>query len=610
MKFIYLSAKKYPGSTADHHYILNLAKAFSLNLADSFRFVVCNSVVPELKGVSIINLTIPALLKRTIYFFFWLPVFIIKEASLDREKNNKLVFFSNDQNLLALLIFWKFVLGKKFDIVADWHLKTETWRDNFIARNADLSITTSNKLKNAIQKHAPFSRVKVVYGGVSLDKYNIDSDKQSLRQELNLPSDKFLIGYVGLFRSLHQEKGLVTMIDSLQYLSNDEIMVFVGGKSEEIEYYSKVAKEKGLSASCVFLPIQPFEKVVMYEKAMDVLSIPYPDQPHFRNYGFPMKVYEYLASGVPIVYTKLELVEEVLADCAYGIKPDDALAFAGAIKEIIRKPFEAKEKAKKGLEFVAKLDWKSKAEEIFKASGIISPMLNISNRALKYILFQRTEFSIYQSYPALLRMVMNKKFHIYNLAIKIESMLLPTRTKRLFSLDMEREYSIIKNYLIKGPRNILDIGCGVAGIDIMLNRHYVAENQKPNFYLLDKSEVNSKVYYGIEKHAAYYNSLGIAKELLEANGVEDKRIFMQEVDDKPFFPNDKFDLVISLISWGFHYPISTYLEQVYERLNVGGQLIVDVRKGTDGFSLLEAKFGSYQVIYEARKHQRLLITKK
>ncbi len=37
----------------------------------------------------------------------------------------------------------------------------------------------------------------------------------------------------------------------------------------------KVAKEKGLSASCVFLPIQPFEKVVMYEKAMDVLSIPY-----------------------------------------------------------------------------------------------------------------------------------------------------------------------------------------------------------------------------------------------------------------------------------------------------------------------------------------------
>ena len=74
--------------------------------------------------------------------------------------------------------------------------------------------------------------------------------------------------------------------------------------------------------------VKILKKWFFYEQASDALVIPYPDKPHFRLYGFPMKVYEYMASQRPIIYSKLELVEEVLSDCGYGFTPDDPIDLA------------------------------------------------------------------------------------------------------------------------------------------------------------------------------------------------------------------------------------------------------------------------------------------
>ena len=164
---------------------------------------------------------------------------------------------------------------------------------------------------------------------------------------------------------------------------------------------------------------------------------------------------------------------------------------------------------------------------------------------------------------------------------------------------------------LKVRRAILDIGCGVAGIDAMLARHYAQLGKHIDFYFLDKTEINEKVYYGLEKTASYYNSLDVARNLVSANGVESKRIHTQEVSGSPIFPGTQFDVVISLISWGFHYPVETYLNEVNTLLKPGGKLIIDIRKGTGGNKQLEAKFITTATrIADAQKHERFLIEKK
>jgi len=608
MKLVYLTAKKYPGKTADHNYILNLAKAFNSSLSGQFTFVACDTEEQSLAGLPLRNVRVPHFLKRTFVFFFWIPWFYLFELRKER-----LVIFSNDQNLLTLLIIWRFILRGRFTIASDWHLLTGTWKDGFIARHSDYSITTSRKLEITICKIAPVANVHTVYGGVSLRDYPRMNDKSALRDSLGLPRHKFLVGYVGLFTTLGMDKGLGMMIEALKETrgkTKDCLMVFVGGKPEEISRYKSVAKEFGVTEQCIFVPIVPNEKVPQYEMAMDTLVIPYPDKPHFREYGFPMKVYEYMASSVPIIYTRLELVEEVIGNCAYGIKPDDPHELAETIEHIRDYPDEAREKSALARNIAENFSWESKAQAIIKIFDILHPMLNIPDAAVPYILFQRTAYLIYQNNKWINKIIIRLPFLSYDRMVRFESRLFGARIKRLFSADMEREYETIKAYLPQAPKAILDIGCGVAGIDVMLNNHYKAIKSSPGIYLLDKTELNDKVYYGIQKKAAYYNSLDIAKNILIDNGVEASRINMQEVSEDPkIFPGTKFDLIISLISWGFHYPVETYLDQVFDILNQGGTLIIDIRKSTGGEELVKNKFGSYKVIYEAQKHRRILAVK-
>ena len=179
----------------------------------------------------------------------------------------------------------------------------------------------------------------------------------------------------------------------------------------------------------------------------------------------------------------------------------------------------------------------------------------------------------------------------------------------------EHDYSVFSQVLLNKlivdkqlAGDILDIGCGVAGIDVFLNEHY--KNNSPDFYLLDKTEIEKKVFYGLKDKAAFYNSLPVAKKLLIENGVKEEKIHTQEVgEDNKIKFGKKFDLVISLISWGFHYPVSTYLDQVYEMLNSGGTLIIDVRNVAGAEDLLINKFGNGKVIYERKKEKRFVFKK-
>jgi SAM-dependent methyltransferase len=156
--------------------------------------------------------------------------------------------------------------------------------------------------------------------------------------------------------------------------------------------------------------------------------------------------------------------------------------------------------------------------------------------------------------------------------------------------------------------NILDVGCGVAGLDYFLYCHY--NNDKLQLDLLDKTHINRNVYYGYKSRGAFYNSLDLAKELLISSGIPPNNIHLHEAT----MFNDinvscKFDLVVSLLSWGFHYPVETYLDRVYDLLRGDGVLIMDIRKGSNGIHVLQRKFNKINIIFEQTKFYRVCTNK-
>ncbi len=69
-----------------------------------------------------------------------------------------------------------------------------------------------------------------------------------------------------------------------------------------------------------------------------------------------------------------------------------------------------------------------------------------------------------------------------------------------------------------------------------------------------------------------------------------------------------FELVISRLSRGFHYPLSLYIHKVLEVIHEDGVIIVDIRKETDGVKTLEKHFNSVKIIDEGIKHFRMVVS--
>lgn len=123
---------------------------------------------------------------------------------------------------------------------------------------------------------------------------------------------------------------------------------------------------------------------------------------------------------------------------------------------------------------------------------------------------------------------------------------------------IEKEYEMIKPYLPKKLDSVLDIGCGLGGIDVFIYRDY-----KPQITFFDIEGIDEKIHYGLEPIASHYNFLSETKKFVEKYGVKDA-VYTNTL------PTKKFNLAISLLALGYHFPLDTY------KINAD-YLITDIR---------------------------------
>lgn len=155
-----------------------------------------------------------------------------------------------------------------------------------------------------------------------------------------------------------------------------------------------------------------------------------------------------------------------------------------------------------------------------------------------------------------------------------------------FIRDMEFEFEMIKPFLPKECRTILDVGAGLGGIDVLLSKWF----NSPKIYLFDRDYESPKVVYGYERGEAFYNSFDATESLMGANKIKNYEMISTENG----FPDLKdIDLVISILSWGYHYKIETYLDEVFNVLKPGGRLIIDIRENSHGVQIIKTRDFKY-----------------
>ena len=120
------------------------------------------------------------------------------------------------------------------------------------------------------------TKILVAPNGVDLAFFDIVDTKQQARDQLGLPQDKIIIGYVGRTEVAGKDKG-------------------VGILKEAFERMRERAKAELLLVVSV-----SYTQIPMYLRAIDIAVIPYPGVQHAKTTS-PMKLHEYQASGKAII---------------------------------------------------------------------------------------------------------------------------------------------------------------------------------------------------------------------------------------------------------------------------------------------------------------------
>ena len=92
----------------------------------------------------------------------------------------------------------------------------------------------------------------------------------------------------------------------------------------------------------------------------------HPAEPRFLV-AIPVKVFEYMACGLPVISSDLPLLRKFLVNknCVIFVKPNDVEEFANAIKYLLDNPAVAKKMGSKGKKLIKeKYNWEKEGEKL------------------------------------------------------------------------------------------------------------------------------------------------------------------------------------------------------------------------------------------------------
>ena len=202
--------------------------------------------------------------------------------------------------------------------------------------------------------------------GVDLNEFaKANKNKNLWKEKFNLAKEDKIVLYTGHF---YKWKGIYTLIDSAKFLDNNIKIVLFGGypqNQREIKEYIENNKIKN-----IFLhEFIPHKKIIPYLKSADILVLPNTSkEERSSKYTTPIKMFEYMASNVPIVASNLESFSFYLKNEINAVlfEPDNSKNLANKINFLFQNKKIAEKIAEKAYEDVQKYSWIKRAEKIIK----------------------------------------------------------------------------------------------------------------------------------------------------------------------------------------------------------------------------------------------------
>ncbi len=216
------------------------------------------------------------------------------------------------------------------------------------------------------------NHVSVLPDGVDIASFDISVGKEEARARLSLPRDMNIVLYTGSF-FLYPWKGVDVLLETarnyqlsiINYQKKETLFLFVGGSEKEIAEVRKKYKTENV----LLLGHQPHSDIPYYLKAADVLVLPNKSgYAMSEKHTSPLKLFEYMASGRPIISADLPSLREILTEEeAVFFTPNNPDDLSRAILEVLSDSVRAERLARYARRKVEQYTWDKRARKILSS---------------------------------------------------------------------------------------------------------------------------------------------------------------------------------------------------------------------------------------------------
>jgi glycosyltransferase involved in cell wall biosynthesis len=249
---------------------------------------------------------------------------------------------------------------------------SETAREleRIVLGSADRVVAVSSALANwLVAAGVAPERITVLPNAVDPTRFeHAQVEREAVRRRLGL-ADEPVVGFLGTLKPWHDVTALVRAIALLRRGPPTPHLLVVGDGPER-ERLEELARREGIADATTFTGAVPHNAIASYVGAFDVAVVPYARMRGF--YFSPLKLFEYLAAGRPVVAADVGDISHCIRHGETGLlyPPGDAEALAAAISTLLPDRTRANSLGRAGREHVRRHHtWERNARLVVGLAG-------------------------------------------------------------------------------------------------------------------------------------------------------------------------------------------------------------------------------------------------
>ena len=211
-------------------------------------------------------------------------------------------------------------------------------------RHAAAAVTVCASLTEGVRRRAPGLPVFQVEDPPLVDPRELApaAAVASLRRELGLGEGPVVL-YSGNFEPY---QGVDLLLEATPLVRGAQF-VLMGGRPAEIDALRARARSLGSGSPVFFSGTRPPEQLGRFLALADVLV-----SPRVKGENTPFKIYTYLASGKPVVATRIPSHTQLLDDSLAFLVDPTAAGLAAGLRQALESRDEARTRAERGLALI------------------------------------------------------------------------------------------------------------------------------------------------------------------------------------------------------------------------------------------------------------------